>query len=355
MSENVVTIPGNIITFDVDVIVNSLGIGEGVVEYGGICKSILNAVNSTELKEKIDNAKDIYYLGDYFVTPSYGLPCKKILNIVTPYYENDPDLLIYKDCIRRILYECKLRDFHSIAIPLIGAGANGYKERKQDLYVIIRELSEAFSQIYDLKVTIVASTDDISKANRERIEHYYAQRGTRERAEIKTDVVRDSNKYLGMYDWDGTAYDMEYFSRGPVDYNDAPILNVEADESVMKYVEKFIEQRYPAPDSNSAAKFAHARVRGYLGYGNSEPKTAGSKLLSKMTWQYDINSFYKIIFALRMSMEEAQAFLSFYGRGFPSPSIDEKVDIIKSLINNRIYDLYEINDELISNHSDKLF
>ena len=140
-----------------------------------------------------------------------------------------------------------------------------------------------------------------------------------------------------------------------MDLQDVIVLNVKADNYVMSYVNGYIDAKYFGADSSAGAKMMQERVRAYLGYGNKEPRTAGSKLLSKMNESYDINYFYKVIFALRMEMAEAVAFLNFYGKSFPSSFIDEKVETIKSLITNNIYDLYEVNDELVKNGHQKLF
>ena len=93
----------NIVDVQADIIVNSLGVGKGTVVYGGICKSIIQKAKSKELENMINNARDVYVLGDFFLSNNYGLNCKKILNLVTPYKEKDEDLSLLKDCIRRII------------------------------------------------------------------------------------------------------------------------------------------------------------------------------------------------------------------------------------------------------------
>ena len=91
-----IVVEGDISNFPADVIVNSVGIGKGIKTYGAICDAITNAAKSNELDKKIHHAKDIYVLGDFFVTSGYGLPTKYIINLISPYYEFDKDLNIYR-------------------------------------------------------------------------------------------------------------------------------------------------------------------------------------------------------------------------------------------------------------------
>ena len=47
-----------------------------------------------------------------------------------------------------------------------------------------------------------------------------------------------------------------------------------------------------------------------------------------------------------MNHKEAEAFLHYFGKAFPSESIYPNVKIIKELIDNEIYDFYEIKEKI---------
>ena len=108
----------------VDVIVNSLGIVTN--HYGAICKSILHASKSKELQKLIDDKNGKIEVGDMFFTDSYGLPAKKILHLVTPFYEFDKEYTAFETAIRDLLNLCRASGYKSISIPVLGTGANGY-------------------------------------------------------------------------------------------------------------------------------------------------------------------------------------------------------------------------------------
>ena len=127
---------GDITKYKGDVIINSLGVT--TTTYGGICGAILRATKSPELKQIIDKVNDVYSVGEYFVTEGYGL-ADNILHLITPNHDDDKDCRLYKECIRRVLNECKYRKWRKVGIPLIGAGANKYKKD----YYCFRELARA--------------------------------------------------------------------------------------------------------------------------------------------------------------------------------------------------------------------
>ena len=145
---------GDITKANVDVIVNSLGLKDGITTYGRVCNAIISAAhNPQELKNKINKAKDVYSLGEYFFSDNYGLPCKKILHLITPDYSGDPKLVILQDCLRRILYECYERGYKSIAIPALGTISNKYNE--DDVANLIKKMGESFADLFKVNVFFV--------------------------------------------------------------------------------------------------------------------------------------------------------------------------------------------------------
>ena len=115
----------DVTTYDVDVVVNSLGI-EGK-KYGKLCKNIISKAKDENLKSFIDSQNNP--IGTILVTDAGKLKAKKIIHVVTPFKNKDNDnndLLIkaYKDCVNKTLE----LGYKSIALPFIGTGANGYSD-----------------------------------------------------------------------------------------------------------------------------------------------------------------------------------------------------------------------------------
>lgn len=124
----------DITTYEVDAIVNSLGINGSV--FGRLCESILAKANSKKLTDYISSSKRS--IGTILVTDSYELPCKNIIHIVTPFKKDDDEnntklIRAYEKIIDKAIEN----GYKSIALPFIGTGANGYNEN--DAYGAIME------------------------------------------------------------------------------------------------------------------------------------------------------------------------------------------------------------------------
>ena len=145
----------------VDAIANSFGL-KGK-QFGRICTSIFKAVDDEDIKNIFVNAN--YDIGELFITKAGKLPCNYIINIVTPFEAQDDNLekLIkaYKDVINKAIeLKCK-----SIAIPMMGTGANGYtraqsnralKSAIEDLLALEEEKGE---DILEVKFLIYFAED----------------------------------------------------------------------------------------------------------------------------------------------------------------------------------------------------
>lgn len=324
-----------------DVIVNSLGIGDGLSTFGGICESIVTKANSKELEEKITTAKDIYTIGEFFVTNGYGLNCKHIINLVSPYYSDDKNLTIYKDCVAKVLVEAKRRGAKSIAIPKFGAGHNGYGAVSDKLDNIILEISKAFLAYFSLEnemtIYYVVAPNDVSSENNERLSDIAEQR-----IDIQKVVKKGSKVYSRIYfPASGVTYSEVDFEKNK---KRKPILIATYNLEVSEYVHKFCDKT-----ESSEVDLVKTRVNAYLGYRLADGKSSGSKQLSQMNCNSDIDSFYKIIFALRMSEKEATYFLNYFGKTFFIQGNNKRSDLVLELIRNGTYDLFEVNDEFKKN------
>ena len=359
-----IIVEGDISHFKADVIVNSVGIGKGVKTYGAICDAITNVAMSNELDKKIHQAKDIYVLGDFFVTSGYGLPTKYIINLISPYYEFDKDLNIYKDCIRRVLNECRRLEkkdkvhIKTIAIPLVGTGANGYNE--QTILNLLVDIAIGFMNTYakaEYDVKIVKPFDEISENNRRRIERIMSKGG---RKDIAKDIKFGSYKYIEAYDPSSkNIYDYSFFAYGLNGIDGKDVLSSDLKnepKTIQDYVREYLRKksiRYKKDGTINnkkteyISKLFYERVKAFLEYDKPDPKKAGAKTLGQLTPYSKTHNFLAIIFACKMSYVEAVSFLEYFGRFFPSECVYPGIDTIIGLIKEGTYDFYEIKEKTI--------
>jgi O-acetyl-ADP-ribose deacetylase (regulator of RNase III) len=119
----------DITTFDGDAILNSLGQGEKRVigEPGGVFRSILKKTNAGLSDEILSKGAKLGFC-DAFLTESYGLPCKSIIHVISPYKEDDDgSLSLLKKAYSNALDVALKAGLKSICLPLIGTGANHYQ------------------------------------------------------------------------------------------------------------------------------------------------------------------------------------------------------------------------------------
>ena len=342
----------------VDVIVNSLGIV--TYHYGAICKSILKAANSSELQKTIDDKNGKIKIGEMFFTDNYGLPCKKILHLVTPFYKYDKEYTAFETAIRDVLNTCRNCGYKSISIPILGTGANGYNpvEAQNILMAMCAGFADSFK---DMDVRVVKKPfyykqsdifdDDVDMREYE-LERVHRDVVAFEKA--MAHYYKDRNIKLIREERD---YDKAFFeSAEPIqpigwkkdDYNANRIDVVFTDEEKTKfdmddYINKYLDRRYPKEwDKQDSSK---KRINIYVGNGNA---IQGSKyyynLVCDQTKLPNRIKMFKIALALEMNENEASDFLSTFGI---SPSYKIPVEgCIMACIRAGIYNMNSIDDEL---------
>ena len=188
---------GNIVEFDGDAIINSLGV-QGRV-YGQLCRNIVDAMEDENIKNYIDSLKN-NKIGNIFLTESGKLPCKKIMHVVTPLKHLDDDKntrlkKVYKDIINTSIKE----GFQTIAFPFIGTGANGYSEK--EVYAIMLEVCDELSALEEkedrdiLTITIIG--------------YLKPQKLKIEKSENRVNLIEKEEKYLRKINCE-ESYDGEY-------------------------------------------------------------------------------------------------------------------------------------------------
>ena len=350
---------GDITKIKCDVIVNSVGVD--TTNYGGICASVLKAANSPELKNLIDNLNDVYTVGEYFITEGYGLECKNIIHLITPHYDNDPNYTQFRECIKRILNECQKNGFKDICIPSIGTGANKYD--KKEVRTIIAELSEAYCNCYPrakMNIRLILPENAISEANDARLsKHINADGDYHDKETIKKFKTGSKNfdntikpEKLSSYSKIFFAYDK--FIKG----GDDVVVRTKGFTCINDYVEAYIEGSLGKSLFYEDPLFAKKRIHLFFAYGKKSKKNAthvGSDAYGEIKRLTFTNKkvFYKLAFALKMSVSEAETFFKFFGYGFAHPGINKTDDLVKDLLGKRIYGIVEIEYAFKKNKIDQ--
>ena len=332
-----------------DVIINSVGVTSTI--YGGICGSIVQAAKSIELEEIINSVNDAYTTGEFFFTDGYGLKVTKILHLITPNHKNDKDCKQYKECVRRILNECQANHLFRIGLPLIGAGANKYNDVAEG---ILTEMCDAYCKHYKkMQITLVIADNATSEQNKERIrreaynfrgEDYHDPKtmkkfeaGSKEFEYTMFKLLPD--KYTKEY------FDFDNYAKGRKDI----VLDAKCIKTIGKYVEAYMkecdERDILFPGSHKAKQ---RRIAIYFAFGKKGKDTyvhSGSDAYGEIKNKNsaDKRLLFKLIFALRMTFSEAEAFLHQFGYSFAYPGVNKTDDAVKYLLSHNQYGIVEAN------------
>lgn len=332
-----------------DVIINSVGVTSTI--YGGVCGSIINATNSKELKDIINSVNDVYTTGEYFFTDSYGLNVQKILHLITPNHKNDKNCKQYKECVRRILNECQAKHLYKVGLPLIGAGANKYDDVAEE---ILTEMCRAYCNHYKkMEIALVILDEEASEKNKERIrrEAYNLRSGdihdpkTMKKFEAGskefgyTMIKTMPDKYTKEY------FDYENYAKGRKDIEiDAKNIKT-IGEYVNAYMTQCDEKDILFPGSRKAK---HRKINIYFAFGKKGKDSYvhnGSDAYGEIKKKYNVDKrlLFKLVFALRMTFYEAEAFLRHFGYCFAHSGVNEVDDAVKYLLSNNQYGIVEVN------------
>ncbi len=343
----------------VDAIVNSVGTETTVL--GGICRSILLKANSSELHKIIEDANNVYYVGEFFVTKGYNLPAKQIIHLISPNFENDKDYSVLKDCLRRILNECKKQHFKTVAIPKIACGANGYDGK--NIETIIEEMCTGFCKTVDDSITfsLVIPDLDISKKNHERLEEELFRRGSYHTPNEEKKFAKQTKLFKKINDVGKTnCYDSIYFdyksyksTRSDYRINSKDLKEIKC---INDYVDCYV---YEISDTNEQKRL-HDRICQFFAYGRGRKGNllyTGSDIYGEIKYNNfaDKEDFYKIIFALKMTIDEATQFMNFFGYTFARSGVSKEDDLVKMLLAQHQYSIVEIDTEFRNSNLKSIF
>lgn len=374
-----------------DVIVNSLGVRESVKVYGSICKSIINAARSSELKAEIDSHTGDANPGKIYITKGYNLPAKNIIHIVTPYFSKDDQMFALEFVYKLALMTAYKKGWKHIAMPIIGTGANGYPHA----YVLrmLTSLVQAFSEAYpSMKITIcmpVISPEDYEQKFDEKeldksIKEYFKKNSKLHIRDFKYDKYSFERldyqdiDYLLDYS-DKEIEEVQYLDKNRrclrADYmvtgaptKQKPFLDekeaylesgkrpVKFDMnsiglfSVTNYIDTYIDTRFPSDDERKIVRRHVATI-----VGGEENKTSLKAKHNSEVRRTTITLpvLMRYVLALHMTKEEADDLLLFCGKVF-SP-VGKADRVYQNIIKLKEYDIHEVNGLCLKEKVDIIF
>ena len=351
---------GDITTVVADAIVNNLGIV--TTHQGLLCRTILDAADSSILNNTIKDLNGKIGVTEVYVTPKYNLQFTKyIIHAVTPHFNDDQDMTGFQCTLRNVLMKAHEMGIKSLAIPMIGTGSDRYDANA--VHLMINAMCASFEQhIGGIDFILVLSDDRLRKKlsllKRDRIEE------------------RIDEMDLNHIDWHLFAESMDYFKSHTTfkkcnsyvypksffideksgnkqygfyedDKNRNNILvPVGEINNAKEYINNYVKQKY------KGIKLQNSKineVKYYLGYSKYKKegqvaKNSGRKAF--FNWSKgvvpDEKNCYKVMLALRMNHDEAEAFFNYNDHHFKMYGNDPLQDAVLYCIKNHIYDVLEI-------------
>ena len=160
----------NIVTMDVDVIVNAAN--NNLYRGGGVCGAIFNSAGINELEKECQKI-GFCDTGNSVITSGCNLKAKYIIHTVGPIYKDGKhhEAKLLQSCYQSSLELAQKYHLKSIAFPLISSGIYGYP--KSEAFKIARDTIIKYGN--DLKVYLVIydkDTNIIAKSLHQAIDEY---------------------------------------------------------------------------------------------------------------------------------------------------------------------------------------
>ncbi|MBQ8540389.1 MAG: macro domain-containing protein [Clostridia bacterium] len=305
-------IRADITTLNTDAIVNAAN--NRLQEGGGVCGAIFSAASACELQKACD-AIGYCPTGQAVITPGFNLSAKYVIHTVGPVYGVDinSESLLYS-CYKNSLTLAKENELSSIAFPVISSGIFGHP--KQEALSIAQRAIKDFLSDNDMDVTLVVydkATFTISEELFNSIQTYISENMVAYDARMRKEAV----------------YNVMYDAAMP-----------------QSGIEELFEDEH---ETFSQMLFRLIDEKGYSDVEVYKRANIDRKLFSKMRKKDYVpkkSTVMALVIALRLNMRQAKALLCEAGFAFSHSS---KSDIIiQYFIENKNYDIFELNETLFA-------
>lgn len=306
-------IRADITTLNTDAIVNAAN--SKLKQGGGVCGAIFSAAGPIELK-KACNKIGHCPTGQAVITEGFNLNAKFIIHTVGPIYgvDTNAEKLLYS-CYESSLALAKEQGLNSIAFPLISSGIYGYPKR--EALRIAQSAIKDFLSDNDMDVYLVVydkAAFQISEELFESIQTYISENMVIDDTRMRKDILYNAmcEAVAAPHANAGIVFDEDY-------------------ETFSQMLFRLIDEK------------------GYSDVEVYKRANIDRKLFSKMRkkdYAPKKSTVMALIIALRLSMREAKDLLCEAGFAFSHSS---KSDIIiQYFIENKNYDIFEINETLFA-------
>lgn len=341
----------DITKMQVDAIVNTTN--QEMIGYNGVDLAV-HTVAGSEL-DKFCRELTPLGLGTAKITPAFNLPCKYIIHTSGPVWEGgdngETELLV--SCYNECLKLAKENNCETVAFPLISSGAYGYPKDK----VLKIAISTISTFLFDNEMTVYLLVYDkksyeLSEKLFSGIESYIDDNYARRYAGRFFNAAFSREKRLSEEVDYSRAMSYECMS-APCTQEDYAPAPCSVGSTPKQSLEDFIKL-----DESFALKL----IKLIDAKGISDVQCYKKANVSKQTWHklmtdkhYKPNKKTAISFAvaLELSLDETQNLLSSVGFILSDSNLFDV--IIKYCLENKIYDVFEIDSALFKYDQETLF
>ncbi len=365
-------IRNDITKLSVDAIVNAAN--NRLAAGDGVCGAIFASAGKENLQKACDKI-GFCETGNVVITKAFDLPAKYIIHTVGPVYRkggSGQEELLYS-CYKNSLDIAKAKNLSSVAFPLISSGIYGYP-KAQALEIARRAISD-FLQENDMEIFLVVYDKDsfeISKSLFKRVKTYIDEKSVKPQKRRRFGNIIDFGKKRLFPDISDDDFPEQYeeedyqftstedgasdpdFKETSYSADVEPTIAYKQNEIPDLYTEKFAKRSLSELVGRKVETFSEMLLRLIDEKGMTDVEVykranIDRKLFSKIRKkEYTPKKITVIALAisLKLNMDEAKDLLSRAGFAFSQAS---KFDIIiEYFIENKNYDIFEINETLFA-------
>ncbi len=324
MSFNIVR--NDITRMEVDAVVNAAN--SRLLQGGGVCGAIFNAAGAQKLQKACEKI-GFCGVGEAVVTKGYNLPAKYVIHTVGPIYRQGNSIQEEQlfSCYKNSLDLAKAKRIKSIAFPLISSGAFGYP--KAEALAVARRAIADFLLENEMDIYLVVydtDTFEISKALFEKIRNFIGEKMIVLQTQERSRELAEFCQYPSVANG-GSALNGNFQGRRSLDERLDSM-----GETFSQMLLRLIDER--GMDDPEVYKKANVDRKLF------------SKIRNNKNYSPKKSTVFSFAIALGLSLDETRDLLSRAGFTFSSCS---KADIIvEYFIENKNYDIFEINEALFA-------